>query len=129
MVVALGSAEPALSTLTAQQPAPARHPSPPQQASESSPSKVLPKMVCIQYCIRFRKPGSLNKFRNASTANLDRSCRLQPCSLKNPTPPTPISTKPWPAISAVAPPTSAFATPSIGLPGRRTREHETEPGT
>ncbi len=78
-------------------------------------------------CIRSRKPGSLNKFRNAATANPDRSCPPLRCSLRNLNPPTPTSTKPWPAISVVAPPTSAFATPSIALPGRRTREHQTQP--
>src|SRR5271154_1928619 len=49
---------------------PARHPLPPRQGSGSSPSKVLPNTVCIQ----FRKPGLRNKFRNAATANPDRSC-------------------------------------------------------
>jgi hypothetical protein len=125
MVAASGCVEPALFTSTAQQPAPARHPWQPRQASESSPSKALPKMACIRY----RKPGSLNKFRNAVTANRDRSCPRLRCSLRNLIPPTPISTKPWPVISVVAPPTSAFATPSTALPRRGTREHETQPCT
>ena len=77
--------------------------------------------------IQCRKHGSLNKSRNAATANPDRSCPPPHCSRRILTPPTPISTRRWPAISAVAPPTSAFATPFAALQGRRTREHQTQP--
>src|ERR1700733_15322340 len=73
--------------------------------------EVLPQMVYIWS----RRPGLLNKSRNAATANPDRSCPLPHCSLRSLTSPTPISTKPWPAIPAVVPPTSAFATPSTML--------------
>ena len=74
-----------------------------------------------------RRHGSLNRFRSAATANPDRSCLPPHCSLANLTPSMPISTRPWPATSAVAPPTSAFATPSTVPQGRYTREHETQP--
>ncbi len=92
-------------------------------ASELSLSKVLPQTVCIWS----KKPGSLNRSHNAATANPDRLYPPPRCSLRTLAPPTPISTKPWPEISAVAPPTSEFAVLSIAPQGRPTREHQTEP--
>ena len=95
----------------------------PRPASKSSPSKVLPQMVSI----RSRKPGSLNKFRNAAIANPDRSC--PPLRL--------LAQKPHPTDAdideAMAGNLCRCATyfrirnAIHRAAGRRTREHQTQP--
>ena len=67
-------------------------------ARKSPPSKVLIPRASI----RCNALGSPNKFRNAATASLAKSCRRQLCLRRTPIPPKPKSSHTWTAIFAAA---------------------------
>src|SRR5262245_51863273 len=68
---------------------------------------------------RCKKPGATRACRSAATARAGRSCRPRLCSPRSRTPQTRTSKTPWPAISVVAAPISAFVPPSRRQPRGR----------